>query len=89
MSILSGDIGIYASIIEPKEGVLATQFLLTHHIRIRSCFIDAILKSTRMIPVGRVWYAMRGSDTQEGLLHLDVLGPLVFRGLIVGGGYES
>jgi hypothetical protein len=89
MTILSGDIGIYASIIEPKEGVLASQFLLTHHIRIRGCFIDAILKSTGMIPVSRVWYAMRGSDAQKVLFHLDVLGPLVFRGLIVGGGNES
>lgn len=89
MPILSCDIGIYASIIEPKEGVLASQFLLTHHIRIRGCFIDAILKSTGMIPVGRVWNAMRGSDAQEVLLHLDVLGPLVFRGLIVRRGYES
>lgn len=89
MSILSGDIGIYASIIEPKEGVLASQVLLTHHIRIRGCFIDAILKSTRMIPVSRVWYSMRCTDSQEVLLHLDVLGALVFRGLIVGGGYNS
>jgi hypothetical protein len=40
-----------------------------------------------MIPVSGVWYAMRGSDAQEVLLHLDVLGPLVFRSLIVGGGY--
>jgi hypothetical protein len=89
MSILSRDIGIYASIIEPKQGVLASQFLLTHHILIRGCFIDAIFKSTGMIPVRRVWYAMRGCNAQEVFLHLEVLRPLVFRGLIAGGVNES
>ena len=89
MSILSRDIGIYASIIEPKQGVLASQFLLTHHILIRGCFIDAIFKSTGMISVRWVWYAMRGCNAQEVFLHLEVLRPLVFRGLIAGGVNES
>lgn len=89
MSILSRDIGIHACIIEPKKGVLASQLLLAHHILIRGCFIDAILKSTGMVSVRRVWYAKRGSDAQEVFLHLEVLGPLVFRGLIAGGVNES
>ena len=89
MSIFSGNVGIYACIIEPEEGVLASQLFLTHHIQIRRCFINAVLKSTGMIPVSRVWYAVRCTNPQEILLHLDVLWPLVLGWLIVGGGYKS